>query len=118
MPLPSSTSDWPFDPKWLVIGFALGALAMVAAFDLRIGAAVASAFVLIFVFYLWIRLRFAPEPGEPVSERDAMIERFSQLREQRRRATERESGDGARDRRNQPDGSQTPRSARSSGEED
>jgi hypothetical protein len=101
MPLPSSTSDWPFDPKWLVIGFALGALAMVAAFDLRIGAALASAFVLILVFYLWIRFRFAPEPGEPVSERDAMMERFSKLREQRRRAAEREGADGPREDRAQ-----------------
>ena len=91
MPLPSSASDWPFDPKWLVIGFALGTLALVAAFDIRIGAAVASGFVLILVFYLWIRLRFRPEPGEPASERDAMMERFTQLREQRRLAAEREN---------------------------
>ncbi|QIQ87045.1 hypothetical protein [Erythrobacter sp.] len=95
MPLPSSTSDFAFDPKWLVIGFALGALAMVLAFDLKIGAAVASAFALIGLFYLWVRLRFAPPPGEPASERDAMIQRFDRLREQRRLAAERESDSAA-----------------------
>ncbi|MEQ8411573.1 MAG: hypothetical protein RIC51_11920 [Erythrobacter sp.] len=97
MPLPSSTSDWSFDPKWLVIGFALGALAMVLAFDLRIGAALASAFALIALFYLWVRYRFAPEPGEPASERDAMIERFNRLREARRKADERENASAAQE---------------------
>ena len=105
MPLPSSTSDWPFDPKWLVIGFALGALVMVTAFDLRIGAAVASAFVVILVFYVWIRLRFAPEPGEPASERDAMMERFALLRDQRRLAASRENAPGGRSDREIPAGS-------------
>lgn len=98
MPLPSSTSDFSFDPKWLVIGFALGALAMVLAFDLKIGAAVASAFALIGLFYLWVRLRFAPEPGEPASERDAMIQRFDRLREQRNLAAARESASAAQPR--------------------
>lgn len=97
MPLPSSTSDWPLDPKWFVIGFSLGAIALVLAYDLRIGLVVACAFGVIAAFFLWIRLRFAPEPGEPPSERDAMIERFSKLREQRRNAQAREDGSGAQD---------------------
>ncbi|MEE4204811.1 MAG: hypothetical protein V2I39_00870 [Erythrobacter sp.] len=98
MTLPSSTSDWPFDPKWLVIGFALGALVMVLSVDLRIGGAIATGFGLIGVFYLWVRLRFAPAPGEPASERDAMMQRFARLREQRRLAAARETDSGTQAR--------------------
>ncbi|KPP92887.1 hypothetical protein [Erythrobacter sp. HL-111] len=98
MPLPSSTSDWSFDPKWLVIGFALGALVMVLSFDLRLGGAVAAGFALIGAFYLWLRLRFAPPPGEPASERDAMIQRFARLREQRQLAASRENASSAQAR--------------------
>lgn len=90
MPLPPSNSEWPFDPKWVVIGFALGMLAMVLAFDLKIGFAIATGFALIGVFYLWVRMRFAPPPGEPVSERDAMMQRFARLRQQRQLAAARE----------------------------
>ncbi|NBC87883.1 MAG: hypothetical protein GVX90_00005 [Alphaproteobacteria bacterium] len=95
MPLPSSRSEWPFDPKWLVIAFALVTLVEVLIFDLRLAGAVAVAFALIGLVYLWVRLRFAPEPGEPASERDAMIERFTRLREARRQAAERENDSAA-----------------------
>jgi hypothetical protein len=90
MALPSST-DWPFDPKWFVIGFALGAFALVLGYDLRLGAAVGVAMALIGAFYLYIRFRFAPGPDEPLSERDAMMERFAKLREQRQNAQTKES---------------------------
>ena len=57
------------DPKWLVGAFALGALALILSYDLRIGLTVGMA-----------------GPGEPTSEREAMFERFSRSSRNREKA--------------------------------
>ena len=65
------------DPKWLVGAFALGALALILSYDLRIGLTVGMAV---------IRIKLAAGPGEPTSEREAMFERFSRSSRNREKA--------------------------------
>ncbi len=84
--------DSMFDPKWLVIGFALSAVALVANYDLRFGFA---AGVLLFVaaaIYLSISVWLSPGSDEPVSERAAMSKRFARLSRNRRAARAKELG--------------------------
>ena len=80
-----------FDPKWFVIGFALGAFALILNYDLTLGIAAGVILGVFGLFYLWVKLRFAPEPGEPLSERDALVKRFQRLGRNRRVAQIKES---------------------------
>lgn len=80
------------DPKWYVLAAALVAFAILLNYDLSFGIAAGVIFGVIGAVWLYLRIRLAPERGEPHSERGAMFERFRRLSRNRRAARLKELG--------------------------
>ncbi len=81
-----------FEPKWFVIGFALVAVAIIASYDLRFGAAAGILLVMVAGIWLALSIWLAPERDQPRSEREAMFKRFARLARNRREAKLKELG--------------------------
>lgn len=81
-----------FAPKWFVIGFALVAVAIIASYDLRFGAAASALLLVAAAIWLALTIWLAPERDQPLSEREAMFKRFARLARNRREAKLKELG--------------------------
>ncbi|MGB3469586.1 MAG: hypothetical protein WBA51_02035 [Erythrobacter sp.] len=79
-----------FDPKWGVFAVALGAFALAASYDLRLGVAAGVVIAIIAAIYLWIRLRFAFGNEDSPADRSKLATRFARLGKNRRDALARE----------------------------
>ncbi|MEM7666090.1 MAG: hypothetical protein AAF250_09575 [Pseudomonadota bacterium] len=79
--------DLMFDPKWFVGGFALGGLALIFSYDVRIGTTVGVVLAVLGVIYLSFRFWLA---SEPTSEREVLFNRFSRSSRNRREARSKE----------------------------
>ena len=84
--------DTIFGPKWFVIGFALSAVALLANYDWRFGAAAGVLLAAVAAIWLALSIWLAPERNAPRSEREAMFKRFARLARNRREAKQRELG--------------------------
>ncbi|MEM9086512.1 MAG: hypothetical protein AAGB23_11365 [Pseudomonadota bacterium] len=73
-----------FNPKWGVIAVAIGVFALAASYDAQLGLAVGIGFVVIVAIALWIRVRFALQPGTSPADRSALSQRFRTLGRNRR----------------------------------
>lgn len=82
--------DAMFNPKWGVFAAGLGAFALAASYDIRLGIAAGVVMTVIVAIYLWIRLRFAFEPDHSGANRAALANRVRRLGENRREAQARE----------------------------
>jgi hypothetical protein len=81
-------SDEPFwlSPKWLVLGVALAAEALMLSYDLRLGLAAGTLFGVTIAAWLYIALRYGSLSGAP-SVRTSLVERSRQQELNRRRAS-------------------------------
>jgi hypothetical protein len=85
------------NPKWATIAVALSVFALAAGYDAQLGLAVGIGLVVIVAMFLWVRLRFAIEPGESPADRSKLAQRFASLSRNRRAAqSAAESGAKAR----------------------
>lgn len=75
-----------FNPKWGVLLVALAVFAMAASYDADLGLAVGIVLVLLVSIALWIRVRFAFQPGKSPADRQALASRFKRLGRNRRAA--------------------------------
>lgn len=90
----ASPDDGSFlDPKWLVIGFAVAAFALILHYDLRLGLAAGALLGVFAALWLYLALRFGLLGGEHPSERRAMQERFRKQVSNRRRAADSDDPD-------------------------
>ena len=85
-----------FNPKWGVIAVALGVFALAAGYDAQLGLAVGIGLVVIVAIALWIRLRFAMQPGVSPADRSQLAARYNRLGRNRRAAQAAESSAQAR----------------------
>ncbi|MEE4154584.1 MAG: hypothetical protein V2I27_10535 [Erythrobacter sp.] len=79
------------DPKWFVLGVGLGAFALAANYDMRLGIAAGVVLALCFGTYLLISLRLSGEPGQEGSNRAKLARRMALLSRNRRDAQQREA---------------------------
>ncbi|MEM7689841.1 MAG: hypothetical protein AAF291_12535 [Pseudomonadota bacterium] len=73
-------------PKWAVLAVALSVFALAASYDAELGLAVGVALLILVSIGLWIRVRFAMQPGESNTDRYKMSKRFKRLGRNRRAA--------------------------------
>lgn len=78
--------DTMLSPKWAVLAVALSVFALAASYDAELGLAVGVALLILVSIGLWIRVRFAMQPGESNTDRYKMSKRFKRLGRNRRAA--------------------------------
>lgn len=84
------------DPKWLVIGFALAAFALIITYDLRLGLAAGAVLGVFGAVWLYLALRFSLLGADRPTNRRAMLDRFRvQLSNRRKAARAKDDGSGA-----------------------
>lgn len=86
VPLDLFEGDTMIDPKWFVMGVALGAFALMASYDVRLGMAAGVLLSLGVLIYLFVRIKLSIEPGEVGSNRARIARRLSLLSRNRREA--------------------------------
>ena len=75
-----------FNPKWGVLLVGLAVFAMAAGYDADLGLAVGIVLVVLVSIALWIRVRFAFQPGKSPADRQTLAKRFKRLGRNRRAA--------------------------------
>lgn len=75
-----------FNPKWGVLLVGLAVFAMAAGYDADLGLAVGVVLVVLISIALWIRVRFAFQPGKSPADRQTLAKRFKRLGRNRRAA--------------------------------
>jgi len=78
------------DPKWFVMGVALGAFGLAASYDMRLGIAAGVLLSAGTLIYLVIRIRLSLEPGQEGSNRARLAQRLALLASNRRKAQQSE----------------------------
>lgn len=79
------------DLKWFVLGVGLGAFALAANYDMRLGIASGVVLALGFGIYLLISIRLSSEPGQAGSNRARLARRLALLSRNRRDAQQQEA---------------------------
>ncbi len=79
------------DPKWFVLGVGLGAFALAANYDMRLGIASGVVLAACFALYLLISYRLSIEPGQDGSNRVKLARRLALLSRNRRDAQKQEA---------------------------
>jgi len=87
------------DPKWFVIGVALGAAALAANYDVGLGMAAGVVLAILVGIYLWIRINLAIGDSQPGSNRARLARRIQRLGRNRREAQAKELGAQSRSER-------------------
>jgi len=79
-------SETMLNPKWAVLAVALAVFALAASYDADLGLAVGVVLVVIISMALWVRVRFAMQPGKSNADRYTLSKRFKRLGRNRRAA--------------------------------
>lgn len=91
LPLDLFEGDTMLDPKWFVIGVALGVFALAANYDMQLGIAVGTVLAILGAIYLFVKIKLSIEPGQEGSNRAKLARRMSLLSSNRRIAQKREA---------------------------
>lgn len=73
-----------FSPKWGILAVALAVFALAAGYDAQLGLAVGVSLLVLVSIGLWIRVRFAMQPGTSNADRARFTKRFRKLGRNRR----------------------------------
>ena len=83
---PDDKRSW-LKPKWLVIGVALAAFALIASYNLRLGLAAGALLGVVGAAWLYLALRYGSLSGAP-SGRSMIVDRALEQARNRRRASD------------------------------